>query len=424
VALRGRGENFMRPNAKGSKPMINRPITRFIMKDAMQGWIKKYRRASDIEDIMKKVVYGKVQFQWCSNHFTDDIPWMPGAGQTRGGNNAVRDAEDHPMEDTFYVRKYIEPQKFKKLEIANWEMPEAFTKSVTLQELVAAGMQYGHSAGVWNPKMLKYLYAEHDGTHIFDLVQTAACLNRACYYVMEAASKGAEFLFTGTKSQASPIIKAAAKRTGMHYCQNRYVGGIMTNWQQVQKGVVMMRKMQREYEQGAWKILGENAQKENKMKLARLNRLYLGVGNMHDLPDILICVDEIKERNAIMEADRIGIPVVALIDSNSNPDHVDLPIPGNASGSRAIDLVIGKLTEAIMRGRALRDTTDPGDREVIEKEWDPWVMSRDRLRGLRRRSKRQPWHKTLYGGYEQYKKAHPFGRIPGVAPFHKFSWKS
>lgn len=402
--------------------MINRPITRFIMNDAMAGWIKKYRRASDIEDIMKKVVYGKVQFQWSSNHFTDDIPWMPSGGQQRG-ENPVRDADDHHMGDAFYVRKYIEPQKFKKLEIANWELPENMTKSVTLQELVAAGMQYGHSAGAWNPKMLKYLYAEHDGTHIFDLVQTAACMNRACYYVMEAAAKGAEFLFTGTKEQASPIIKAAAERTGMSYCENRFIGGLMTNWNQVQKGIQMMKKMQIESDQGAWKVQGDVAQKKNAMKLRRLSRVYKGVQNLADLPDILICVDETKERNPIMEADRIGIPVVALIDSNSNPDHIDLPIPGNASGSRAIDLVIGKLTEAILRGKAIRDATEVGDREVIEKEWDPWVFSRDRLRYMRRRSKRQPWHKTLYGGYEQYKKAHPFGRIPAVAPFHKFSWK-
>merc|ERR1719291_847846 len=139
----------------------------------------------------------------------------------------------------------------------NWEMPANFSKSVTLEELVAAGMQYGHASGVWNPKMLKYLYAEHDGTHIFDLVQTAACLNRACYYVMEAASKGAVFLFSGTKDQAKPLIKAAALRTGMHYCDSRFIGGLLTNWQQVQKGVQLLKKMSVEYEQGAWKILGE-----------------------------------------------------------------------------------------------------------------------------------------------------------------------
>lgn len=420
--MRARGQNIFRPNAKGSKPMINRPLTRNLLKESMEGWMKKYRTADDIEDIMKKTIYGKVQFQFASEHFTDEIPFMPLGGSRAAGGGRRQD--DSYKQDPFYKRKIVEPAKFKKMAIVNWEMPENFTKSVTLQELVQAGMQYGHASGVWNPKMLKYLYTEYDGNHIFDLVQTSACLNRACYYVMEAAAKGAVFMFAGTKQQAGKIIKQAALRTGMHYCDSRFVGGLLSNFDQVQKGVEKMKRLRLEKAQGAWKIESEQVQEKNSLMIGRLIRKYQGVTELEDLPDIMIAVDEVKERNPIAECTRIGIPVVALIDSNSDPTFIDLPIPGNASGTRSIDLVVGKLTEAIIRGQAIRKMTQEGDREVIEKEWDPWIFSKDRLRNLRRRSKRQPWHKVLYGGYEQWKKAHPFGKIPAVAPYDpNFEWK-
>jgi len=418
-----RGENYQRPNAKGSKPMINRHITQDILRDSMKGWTKKYRTAGDIEDIMKKTIYGRVQFQFASEHFTDDLPWFP-VGQSSGGRNPQSEAGDHLEDDPLYVRKYLEPAKFKKLEIANWEMPENYTRSVTLQELVQAGVQYGHSSGIWNPKMLKFLYAENDGTHIFDLVQTAANLNRACYYAMEAASKGATFLFAGTKEQASKLVKQSAKRTGQHYCDTRFVGGLLTNFNQVAKGVALMKKLRTDKAQGAWQILSEQEKEKNRLKIGRLIRKYQGVQDMEGLPDIVICIDEMKERNGINECTRIGIPVIGLIDSNNDPTFIDLPIPGNASGSRSIDLVLGKLTEAILKGQELRALTPEGDRDKQDPEWDPWLFSRDRLRYMRRRSKRQPWHKMLYGGYEQWKKANPFGRISPVAPFEKFSWKN
>lgn len=399
--------------------MINRDVTKDMMLQSLDGWLKKYRKASDIEDIMKKTMYGKVQFQFSSEHFTDELPLI--TSQRQSGPRAKE--RPHLYDDFLYVRKYLEPAKFKKMSIVNWEMPENFTKSVTLQELVKAGVQYGHASGVWNPKMLKFLYSEFDGTHIFDLVQTAACLNRACYYAMEAASKGAVFLFVGTKQQAGTIVKQAAERTGMHYCDTRFVGGLLTNHAQVKKGIRKMKKMVLEKQQGAWRIESQQVQEKNELMIGRLIRKYQGVVNMDGLPDIVVFVDEVKERNPIAECTRIGIPTIGLIDSNSDPTFIDLPVPGNASGSRSIDLVIGKITESILRGQALRTATPVGDREVIPKEWDPWIFSKDRIRQIRRRSKRQPWHKVTYGGYDQFKKAHPFGRIPVMAPFDpNFSW--
>merc|ERR1719195_2035145 len=240
-------------------------------------------------------------------------------------------------------------------------------------------------------------------------------MNRACYYVLEAAAKGATFLWTGTKQQSASLIRKAALRTGMPYCDSRFVGGLLSNFKQVRKGVQKMKQLRLEREQGAWKVESAQVQEKKKLMIGRLIRKYQGVVDMTELPDILICIDEVKERHPINEATRLGIPVVCLCDSNSDPTFIDLPIPGNASGTRSIDLVVGKLTEAIIRGQAMRN---------MEKEGDPWIFSKDRLRYLRRRSKRQPWHKVRYGGYEQWKKAHPFGKIPAVAPFDpQFNWK-
>merc|ERR1712187_1078422 len=386
---------------------IHRRITRAWMADAMEGWLKKYRKASEIEPLMKKTIFGKVQFQWSSNHFCDDIPWFSDAS---GGRGNKEEKVIHHMDDPIYVRKYLEPAKFKK--------------SVTLDELVAAGMQYGHAAGVWNPKMLKFLYSEHDGTHIFDLVQTAASMNRACYYAMEAAAKGATFCFVGTKEQGQGLIAPAAKRVNACYCDYKYAGGTFTNWNMVRKGVDLMTKMREDQAQGLWRSENPLKQQMLKNRLRKLTKKFQGIEQMEDLPDIVILVDEFKERKVVNETTRIGIPVIGLVDSNNDPTFIDLPVPGNASGSRSIDLFLTKITEAILRGQSIRANTPIGDREEIPKEWDPWIFSTERLRYLRRRSKRQPWYKSVYGSYEAYKKVHPYGRIPAVAPFKEdWSWK-
>jgi len=419
IPMRSRGKNFLRPNAKGTKPLIHWQIARDFIKDAAPGIQKKFRKASEMEDFVKKNVAGKMQFQWASNQFWDEEPLVPIDGNT----GARRETIDHHMDEIVYVRKFLKPASFKKLEIKNWEMPENYTKAVSLKELVDAGVQYGHASGVWNPKMLKYLYADFDGTHIFDMVQTAACLNRACYYVFEAASKGATFMFTGTKAQAAGPIKKAAERTDSWYTDIRWAGGILTNHWKIREAIALMQKMQAEKDQGAFKLLSPDDREKAESKLVRLTRKYHGIQDMTGVPDIMIVIDEMKERNPIAECVRLGIPIVGLIDSNNNPDWIDLPVPGNASGVKSIDLVLGKLTEAILKGKELYEQTQLGDREVVQPEWDPWMFSMDRIRWIRRRSKRQAWHKTLYGGYEQYKIAYPFGRIPKVAPFDKnFTW--
>lgn len=414
------GKNYLTPLKKGCKPLINRRITRDWLYDGVKGWQTKYKKASDIEEHVKKVLFGRVQFRFTSNHFTDATPPFKATEQGRGGRQ--EQAPNHDMTSARYIRMYLNTPKFKKLELTKWEMPDKYTPVVTLKELVNAGMHFGHSSSIWNPSMLKYLYDDNNGTHIFDLVQTAASLNRACYYAMEAASKGATFLLLGTKAQAQPIVREAAKRLGMPYCDQRVVGGLISNFFLAKQGIDLMLKLEKEEAQGAWKKLNLDIQDRNTLKLRRLQRLYDGVRDMEFLPDIVILVDELKERCIVDECDRMAIPVIGLVDSNNRPDKIDLPVPGNASSSRCIELFVSKLEDSIMNGLRLLKAIPPGNREVIPEAFDPWLFSINRNRGQFHRSKRQPWHKGMYGTYENFKKARPFGHIPGLPKYREINW--
>lgn len=416
-----RGERYLRPTAKGMKPLINRKIAKDDIKESHETWKKKYRDAGTMEGIMKKTIYGRAQFQFSSNHFTDEMPWLTwGAG---GGNRQEEGSgHRHAYDQPFYMRKMLNTAKFKKLELVSWELPDNAPPVVTLDELVRAGVQYGHSSSAWNAKMMPYIYSDFEGTHIFDLVQTSAQLNRACYYAMEAASHGAKFLITGTKEQAAPYVKAVAEACDAYYCDSRFAGGLLTNFKLVRKSVELTKKLRREQEQGAWQILDEERVIRNKMKANRLWRKYKGVVDMTDLPDIMIVVDEVKERNAVAEAAATGIPVIGLCDSNSNPDSIDLPIPGNASGSRSIELILNKLGDAIHRGNLVYESTSVGDRKEFPREFDPWLFSQDRRRKTRKKTKRQPWHKTTFGTYENFKKANPYGYIPRMGEWEEIKW--
>jgi len=409
---------------KGKKPIIHRVIFRDMLSRVHKPLMKRFNqegKLNELEKWTKNMAYGKMKFRFTSRHFTDDLNMIDAA---MGGNDggARKEPVDHQVGDPYYVRKYLEPAKFKKLELASWEMPEAFATSVTLKELMDAGVQYGHVCSAWHQDMIKFLYADHDGTHIFDLVQTAAWLNRACYYCKEAAMKGANFIFVGTKDQAQDAIRKAAKRTNSVFADSRFVGGMLTNFRCRQESIQLMEAMEKQQAQGVWEGDSEAVRREKEKRLKKLQRLYKGMQEMDNYPDIAIIVDEKKERYVVQECSAIGIPVICLTDSNNNPKNIDLLIPGNASGKKSIELIIGKLEEAIVIGQSLRKATAPADRYVHFKAWDPWLWSPDRDRVFRRRSKRQPWHKQEFGSYEALVKARPYGFITPCIPYKKWSW--
>ncbi|CAE7461080.1 rps2 [Symbiodinium pilosum] len=312
-----------------------------------------------MEKVVRQQLHGRVQFQFASQHFFDNVPMASGMSRNKRDFGIFM---NHDYDDMFYVRKFLEPAKFKKLALGNWEMPENATKSVTMRELVDAGAQYGHKSNKWNPAMLKYLYADNDGTHIFDLVQTAANLNRACYYVQEAAAKGASFILVGTKEQARPIVRKYGEEAGIHYTDLKpaipdsqelwFVGGLISNFPVIRKAVELMQKLREEKAQGAWNIFSEFQRFRLTCKLERLTKKYHGVEEMTGYPDICIFVDEAKERHPIAEMVRIGVPCIGMVDSNNEPKFVDIAIPSNTSSTKSIDLVIQKLCESIKKGKA------------------------------------------------------------------------
>ncbi|CAE7357368.1 rpsB [Symbiodinium natans] len=367
---------WAKPAAKGMKPMIHRKETRDVFKDGFEGWVaNKDKNLDFMEKVVRQQLHGRFQFQFASQHFFDLAPLSSDMARRKRDFGTFM---NHDYDDMFYVRKYLEPAKFKKLALGNWEMPELATKVVTMRELVDAGVQYGHKSNKWNPAMLKYLFADNDGTHIFDLVQTAANLNRACYYVMEAAARGAKFILVGTKEQARPIVRKYGQEAGIHYTDMKFVGGLVSNFPTIRKSVELMKKLREEKAQGRWNVGSEFQRFRNTCQLERLTRKYSGVEEMTSYPDICIFVDEAKERNPIAEMTRIGVPCIGMVDSNNEPKFVDIAIPSNTSNSKSIDLVIGKICEAIQKGQMFPEFSRDWHFQEFPKQWDPWIMSRVR----------------------------------------------
>ena len=222
----------------------------------------------------------------------------------------------------------------------------------TMRQLLEAGVHFGHSTRRWNPKMAPYLFGARDNIHIIDLQQTVPMLHRAMTAVRDIVSGGGRVLFVGTKRQAGEKISDSAQRCGQYYVNHRWLGGMMTNWQTISKSIRRLRELDEKFE-------GENVglTKKELLRLTRerdkLDRALGGIKEMGGLPDVLFVIDIIKESIAIAEANKLGIPVVGIIDSNSNPAGIDYPIPGNDDAIRAIslycDLIVGSVLDGIQK---------------------------------------------------------------------------
>ena len=219
-----------------------------------------------------------------------------------------------------------------------------------LAQLLEAGVHFGHKANRWNPKMFPYIYAERDGIHIFDLVQTVKLLDEACVFVNTAAEKKKIFLFVGTKQQASTTIATEAKQCNSYYVNHRWLGGMLTNWQTVKLRIERLKKLEQQEKDGILDILPKKEAALIRKELIKLQNHLNGIKNMPSVPDILIVVDQRRELTAIKEARSLNIPIVSILDTNCDPDLIDIPIPGNDDSIGSIKLILKTLSKSIVNG--------------------------------------------------------------------------
>lgn len=224
--------------------------------------------------------------------------------------------------------------------------------TVSVKQLLEAGAHFGHQTSRWHPAMKKYIFTKRDGIHIIDLEQTAAMLDKACQYLRQVAADGGKILFVGTKKQAQESVEEAAKRCGMYYVTQRWIGGILTNFVNIQSRIDHLVRLEDQHAKGEFGRLPKTEALKLEKEIARLNRQMGGIKEMTSLPAALFIVDPPKEKIALAEARRMGIPVVAIADTSCNPNEIDYPIPANDDAIRAIKLICNKVADAILEGIA------------------------------------------------------------------------
>lgn len=243
---------------------------------------------------------------------------------------------------------------------------------VTLAQLLESGVHFGHQTRRWNPKMAPYIYTSRNGVHIIDLVQTAQLMDDAYNYVRAASEQGKKFLFIGTKRQAAGIVAQEAARCGSYYVNQRWLGGMLTNWATIKTRVDRLKELERRQETGALDLLPKKEASMLRRELEKLQKYLGGIKAMRKVPDVVIMIDQRREYNAVQECQKLNVPIVALLDTNCDPDLVDIPIPANDDAIRSIKLIVGRLADAIYEGRhgQLEAEEEYEDYEGGEEEFD------------------------------------------------------
>ena len=222
---------------------------------------------------------------------------------------------------------------------------------VSMKQLLEAGVHFGHQTRRWNPKMAKYIFTERNGIYIIDLQKTVKKLDEAYNYVKEVAAEGGDILFVGTKKQAQESIRDEATRCGMHYVNARWLGGMMTNFRTIRKRIDRMEQLKTMQEDGTFDLLPKKEVVKLELEMAKLDKYLGGVKNMKTLPKAMFIVDPHKERIAVAEARKLNIPIVAIVDTNCNPDEIDYVIPGNDDAIRAIKLFASLMADAVIEAK-------------------------------------------------------------------------
>jgi small subunit ribosomal protein S2 len=223
---------------------------------------------------------------------------------------------------------------------------------ITLSQLLEAGVHFGHKAHRWNPKMFPYIYSEVNNIHILDLIQSATLLKEANSYLESAASEEKTFLFVGTKRQATTLIAQEANRCNSYYVNHRWLGGMLTNWTTVKERIGRLKDLEKQEADGTFDLLTKKEVSLRRKELQKLSKHLDGIKTMKNLPDVAIIIDQKREMTAIAECRKLGIPVVSILDTNCDPDLVDIPIPGNDDAVRSIKLILNSLTDSIINGQS------------------------------------------------------------------------
>ncbi len=223
--------------------------------------------------------------------------------------------------------------------------------ALTMKELLEAGVHFGHQTKRWNPKMQKYIFGERNGIYIIDLQKTLKKFREAYAFVRELAAGGGSVLFIGTKKQAQDTVLDEATRCAMFYVNQRWLGGTLTNIATIRKSIARLKKLEEMKEAGEWERLPKKEALELDRERQKLEKALIGIKAMEQLPSSVFIIDPRKERIAVAEAQRLGIPIVAIVDTNCDPTGIDYPIPGNDDAIRAVRLITSRVADAILEGR-------------------------------------------------------------------------
>jgi small subunit ribosomal protein S2 len=257
----------------------------------------------------------------------------------------------------------------------------------TIKQLLEAGAHFGHQTSRWHPRMKRYIFTKRNGIHIIDLEQTSAMLTKACDFIKQVVAENGNILFVGTKRQAQETIEEEAKRCGMYYVNQRWIGGVLTNFATIQARIDHLVRLEDQQSRGEFSRLPKKEVLKIEEEIARLNRQMGGFKEMTSLPDALFIVDPTKEYIALEEAKRIGVPVVAIVDTNCNPDNIDYPIPANDDAIKAIKLICHKIADVIVESKTegLMPTEEEGgeqeegteETETAETAAEPLIFTPD-----------------------------------------------
>ena len=237
---------------------------------------------------------------------------------------------------------------------------------VSMKQLLEAGVHFGHQTRRWNPKMAPYIFTERNGIHIIDLQKTVKKLEEAYMFVRDTAANGGEILFVGTKKQAGDSVKEEAERCGMHYVNARWLGGMLTNFKTIRRRIERLAQLRKMEEDGTFELLPKKEVVKLKLEIEKLEKFIGGIKNMAELPAALFIVDPKKEKIAVSEARKLGIPIVAIVDTNCDPDEVDYVIPGNDDAIRAVKLIAGTMANAVLEGKQGNDNVAEEAAEASE----------------------------------------------------------